>query len=79
LGPDGKPIDNSVIPGRSLPYKSDDPYVDKSDDPYLGFAESIDPQTNKIWIATRNKFHDVFSPDVTHPITCTSGVTVRQL
>jgi hypothetical protein len=45
----------------------------KSDNKYLGFAESIDTQTNRIWIATVNTFPDVFTNQ-----TCTSGVTVAQ-
>ena len=42
----------------------------------MGFAESIDIQTNSIWIATVNTFHDVFDSD---PNTrCISGVSVAQ-
>ncbi len=47
------------------------PYV--SDNKYLGFAESIDPITNRIWIATVNTFIDKFTNQP-----CVSGVTVAQ-
>jgi hypothetical protein len=69
LRPDGKPIDTINEPYSTKP-NTTNPY----DDPYLGFAESIDTQTNKIWIATVNHFTDVFNSN----ITCTSGVTVAQ-
>jgi hypothetical protein len=54
-------------PGQTLSLTTTDPQ-------YLGFAESIDPETNKIWTATRNTFPDQINPSQIY----TSGVTVNQ-